>query len=119
MGYSRYDFILTEIPVNRVQRGHTYKLCPYSTAYREKFKFEGDRIVGYNGAQPIYSNGIWVMGNSNDPNFTRAYDGYPCSDHTQMDGRMETTQNPPGFICRDPNCYYYTTVASGERYKEI
>lgn len=119
MGYARYDLSLTEFPKSTNQRGYSHKLCPWSTAYRDKFRYEGNRIVGYNGAQPIYQFGVWVIGNSVDPSFTTEYATYECSDHTFTEGRMEPNQNPPGWICKDPNCCYYTTVASGKRYKEI
>lgn len=124
MGYSRVnilrqDYVRNDLGRNLKQRGYGHKLCPYSIEYREKFKYEGKVITGYNGSDPIYQQGIWVVGNSTDPSFKLEYGTYPCTPHTTTSGRMEYYQNPPGWICRDPNCYYHTTVASGERYREV
>jgi hypothetical protein len=118
MGYARRCFPRPEFTYNDVgknldQRGYCWKLCPWSTAYRERFRYEGLLLV--NGS---YQDGVWVVGNSTDESFRLDYDSYVCSEHTTTSGRMEYFQNPPGWICRDPNCHYFTTMG-GENYREI
>lgn len=115
----RQDYLRNDLGRNLNQRGYCHKLCPYSIEYRDKFRYEGRIITGYNGSDPIYQQGIWVVGNSVDPSFKQEYGTYECSAHTTTSGRMEPLMTPPGWICKDPNCYYYTTVASGSRYKEV
>lgn len=124
MGYSRKNFHRPEFTSETVtwdtnKRGYCWKLCPWSTNYRDQFRYEGEIIVGYNGTTPVYQDGIWVVGNSTDESFKQPFSGYECSEHTTTSGRMEYYQNPPGWICRDPNCYYCNTVVSGEQYREI
>lgn len=124
MGYARrsidrQDYLSNNLGRNLDKRGYDWKLCPWSLEYREKFKYEGRIITGFDGNTPIYEDGIWVVGNSTDPSFKAEYGTYECSIHTTTSGRMETLMTPPGWICRDPNCYYFTTVASGERYREV
>ena len=125
MGYERryiprYDFEHDELLKDLIQPGHSYKLCPWSAEYRDKFQYDGAIITSYDSNnQPVYQNGLWVVGNSVDPSFKQAYASYLCSEHTATSGRMFTLQNPPGWICLDPNCYYYTSINSGERYKEV
>lgn len=124
MGYSRYciprqDYLRNDLGRNLNKRGYCHKLCPWSVEYREKFKYEGRIITGYTGGQPIYQTGLWVVGNSIDSSFKKDYGTYECSLHTTTSGRMEYNSDPPGWQCTDPNCYYFTTVASGKRHREI
>lgn len=106
---------------NLNQRGYCHRLCPYSTEYRERYKFDGEICTGLDAQyRPIMTTDIWVMGNSTNSDFYKAqYAGYLCSDHTTTSGRMVYSSNPPGWICEDPNCYYATTVASGRCYREV
>lgn len=101
--------------------GYCFKLCPYSTAYRDRFKYEGEVCTGFAGDNtPVKQDGVWVMGNSTNPDFHRAdFASYNCSDHTTTSGKMFYTSNPPGWICRDPNCYYTTVVDVGRCYREV
>ena len=103
------------------KRGYSHKLCPYSTEYKEKFKYEGEICTGFDAEnKPIMQDGIWVMGNSVNISFYKAaYATYNSSTHTTTSGRMIYASNPPGWICDDPNCYYITTVASGHCYREV
>lgn len=106
---------------NLKQRGYCHKLCPYSTEYKEKYKYEGEICVGVDADnKPIKQDGIWVMGNSTALTFYKAsYATYESSIHTTTSGRMVYASNPPGWLCDDPNCYYHTTVASGHCYREV
>jgi len=105
---------------NHNQIGYCHKLCPYSTEYKEKFKYEGEICTGFDGTDPIVQDGVWVMGNSVNPSFYRAvYSTYQSSVHTTTSGRMIYVSNPPGWLCDDPNCYYHTTLASGHCYREV
>jgi hypothetical protein len=101
-------------------RGYKFKLCPYSTEYKELYRFDGRIYTGYDGSGQLqYQDGIWVIGNSVNPAFRNAdYITYTSSSHTTTNGRMEYAGNPPGWICRDPNCYFRTTVVSGSCYRE-
>jgi hypothetical protein len=124
MGYARrsivrQDYVRNDLGRNLNQRGYSHKLCPWSQEYRERFKYEGEIVVRYVGNTPVYESGVWVVGNSVDESFKKEYGTYECSPHTTTSGRMEYYQNPPGWICRDPNCYHYTTVTDGERYREV
>jgi hypothetical protein len=99
--------------------GYCHKLCPYSTEYRDRFKYEGTLCLGIVGGQPDYQTGTFVAGNSLDRSlYGVSYASYGCSVHTTTSGRMLYADNPPGWICKDPNCYYHTTVASGKCYRE-
>lgn len=124
MGYARrchlrQEYLRNDLGKNLDERGYCHKLCPWSVEYREKFKYEGRIITGYSGGVPVYQQGIWVVGNSTDSSFKQEYSTYECSAHTTTSGRMEPLMTPPGWICRDPNCYYYTTIVNGERYREV
>lgn len=121
MGWSRYYINYDDLGEDRRGRGYSYKLCPYSTAYRDMWRFEGPLCIGTdNLGNQIFAYGTLVVGNSNNDGFFGAsYDTYECSVHTTTSGRMVTMQNPPGWICDDPNCYYFTTVASGRMYSEV
>jgi hypothetical protein len=101
--------------------GYTYKLCPYSSAYRERFKYEGQLCTGFDAYNvPIYSTGTFVCGNSTDQAFYGLdYVSYPCSEHVTTSGQMLPSSNPPGWVCPDPNCYYTITVESGSPYREV
>jgi hypothetical protein len=105
---------------DKAHRGYGHKLCPYSSQYRDSFKYVGTLVLGIDGSgNPITKTGEMVAGNSLDLSlYGSDYSGYQCSDHTTTEGRMVPSSNPPGFMCRDPNCFYYTTMASGTYYKE-
>jgi hypothetical protein len=122
MGWSRIQVIRNESSgYERLKPGRSYKLCPYSSAYREKFKYTGDVCTGLDvHNNPEYKTGDFVMGNSINPNFFALdYDTYVCSEHTTTSGRMFPAMNPPSWMCEDPNCIYFTTLASGNHYREV
>jgi len=75
--------------------GKTYKKCPYSTSYKTDY----------------YDKGF--LGNSTNPNIP-----VPTSDHIDTEGTMNMAQKCGvwGWVCKDDNCYYYTTY--GKRYFE-
>jgi hypothetical protein len=106
---------------DRNTRGYNYKLCPYSTAYRDQFTYSGTVCTGIalNGAAQNIT-GVFVIGNStNDEFHALPYGSYACSDHSTTGGRMVHVSNPPGWMCDDPNCYYFINTASGRRYREV
>ena len=120
MGWSRLDIDRDLNAKNYNVRGYSHKLCPYSTAYRDKYRYIGEVCTGFVDSTPVKVVGDWVMGNSVNPDFHRAeYATYLCSDHATTSGRMVYASNPPGWRCDDPNCYYFTTVASGRCYREV
>jgi hypothetical protein len=122
MGWARnyYSYDLTNWK-DQVQRGYSYKLCPYSTAYRDKFRYEGTVCTGIalSGATQNIT-GIFVIGNSNNAAFyAKPYDAYECSEHTTTSGRMIPVSNPPGWMCDDPSCFYHTNIDSDRWYREV
>ena len=120
MGWARYYPVYNDLGEDKRKRGYTYKLCPYSTAYRDKFRYDGRLYTGMSGGQSTYIEGIFVAGNSTDRSFFGVeYSSYECSEHTTTSGRMIHASNPPGWMCDDPNCYYFTTVVSGMKYREV
>lgn len=122
MGWARYYYHYDlDNWKDRNARGDEFKLCPYSTTYRDKFRYEGTVCTGIalDGA-PQNITGTFVIGNSVDIAFyALPYDTYVCSEHTTTSGRMVHVSNPPGWMCDDPNCYYFTSIASGRRYREV
>ena len=120
MGWERKHFEYTTLGKDKTKRGYRYKLCPYSCQYRDTYKYTGEFCVGLDSSGvTIKEVGTFVLGNSVNTSFLGVpYDSYICSDHTTTSGRMIPTQNPPGWTCDDPNCYYYTTVAVGQQYRE-
>jgi hypothetical protein len=121
MGYARVE---TPLPAEGLgsttrQPGYTFKLCPYSTQYRNSFTFT-NFIYGFDSnGDPLRESTNVVIGNTtNESLYGLAESTYPCSDHTTTSGRMEYHSNPPGWICRDLSCYYATTVVSGGCYIE-
>jgi hypothetical protein len=95
--------------MTRQRRGHTlygaytWRYCPYSEGwtdgvttlelYKELFYDEGYRGPSTN---PELRSDSWVP--------------FTTSPHTTTSGRMTYKHSGyPGFICWDPNCYYYTT----------
>jgi len=122
MGWSRREDITIDLTgiTDKNQPGYCHKLCPYSTAYRDKYQYTGKICTGMVGGEPQYQTGTFVLGNSNDRTlYGVAYATYECSEHTTTSGRMFYKDNPPGWACKDPACYYHTTVASGECYQEV
>lgn len=86
---------MTKIGGHTPYIGHTWRLCPYSTQYKEMY----------------YDNGY--LGNSLNPDLP-----VPTSDHPTTDGTMISAMRPGvwGFSCLDENCYYFITY--GKRYFE-
>ncbi len=85
------------IGTNKNTPGYSWKICPYSTDFDLSVDLLGNTFVPPN----------WK-----DPSFR--------SVHTVTEGRMFMKSAPrPGFICKDDNCYYYTTIITGSRYFEI
>jgi hypothetical protein len=123
MGWSRHQDSFLDLTdyTDKVKRGASYKLCPWSTAYRELWRYDGEICVGYDSyGNKIMHSGALVVGNStNDQFFGAYYVTYECSEHTTTSGRMIKMQNPPGWVCDDPNCCYFTTIASGTYYSEV
>jgi hypothetical protein len=120
MSWSRHYFYTDDVGEDRRKRGYTHRLCPYSTAYKSKFRFIGTLCTGIINGTPQNISGDFVVGNSSNPDFfVKEYSGYLCSDHTTTSGRMVPTSNPPGVLCEDPACYYFTTIKIGVRYKEV
>jgi hypothetical protein len=120
MGWVRKEYHYTDLGEDLRKRGYSYKLCPYSSEYRDRFRFEGRLYIGASGGQSVYVDGVSVAGNSTDNHFLGLpFDTYPCSVHTTTSGRMIQASNPPGWQCEDPNCYYRTTVVSGMKYREV
>jgi hypothetical protein len=121
MGWTRKTFGLDQVPVDKSPKhGYSYRLCPYSTAYRDEFRHIGTVFTGIINGVPSSVTGDLVVGNSADLTYyATPYNSYPCSDHATTQGRMVPKSNPPGWLCDDPDCYYFTTVVIGERYKEV
>ena len=122
MGWARVwwdDF--DDLGVDKLGRGYSYKLCPWSQEYRDRWIVEGPISVGLDSfGNQIIHDGTLVLGNSVNQDFYGAYYAtYQCSVHTTTSGRMVHSQNPPGWLCDDPSCYYFTTVASGRFYSEV
>lgn len=119
MSWARNYPVYESLGDDKRQRGYTYKLCPYSTAYRDKFRYQGRLYFGVVNGEPSYLDGDFVVGNSTREEFFGLdYSSYACSVHTTTSGRMISTSNPPGWICDDPNCHYVTTVSVGNCYRE-
>jgi len=80
--------------------GHTWKLCPYSTAYYDAYYIDGN------------------IGNSTDDYIRANAPAITTADHLYTEGTMVTWVNgrAPGFMCLDDDCPYY--VANGIRYFE-
>jgi hypothetical protein len=120
MSWARSYFSTDDVGEDLRRRGYSYKLCPYSTAYRDGFKFSGTLCTGVINGEPQCATGEFVVGNStNQEFFAKDYSGYLCSEHTTTSGRMVPKSNPPGWLCEDPNCYYFTTTNVGVHYKEV
>lgn len=77
-------------------RGHTYKLCAYSTEYKTQY----------------YDNGY--LGNSTNPNLPVS-----TTDHLYTEGQMRTAMRGSvwGSMCMDDDCYYFIT--QNKRYFEV
>jgi len=122
MGWARYynSYDLGSW-TDRNTRGYNFKLCPYSTAYRDSFKYEGTVCTGVAlDGTPQNLTGTFVIGNSTSSVFyALPYDTYACSEHTTTSGKMVATSNPPGWICDDPNCHYRINITSGRCYTEV
>jgi hypothetical protein len=119
MSWARHYPFYDDLGEDKRKRGYSYKLCPYSSEYRDKYKYEGRLYTGMSAGQATYIEGIFVAGNSTDRSFFGLdYSSYPCSLHTTTSGRLIQAANPPGWQCEDPNCYYFTTVVSGMKYRE-
>ena len=86
---------------------YCWKFCPYSLDWREHHN-ESD------GYYEVTSGGI-TTGRTRTayrvPNSMQTW-------HNGTKGRMAYHQRGPraGFICVDPDCYYYVTVSSGTGY---
>ena len=120
MGYTRINIPYPAEGVkNHNRKGYEFKLCPYSTAYRDNFTVSGTIITGIDVYyEPIEQTGSFVMGNSTDLSLYGVESStYNCSAHTTMSGRMLMMTNPPGWICEDPSCYFYITY--GRYYTEV
>lgn len=80
--------------------GHTWRLCPYSQAYHDKYYINGEK------------------GNSTDSYIRANAPSINVTEHTTTDGTMVTANSVGvwGFRCTDDNCYYYQTY--GKRHFE-
>ena len=98
-------------------RGYMWRLCPYSTEYAARY-YNRSAIPVDNPLLPVNDN---LPGPSSHPSLaTNSWTALPTSSHSTTSGTMEysTSGGVPGWICKDPNCYYHTTVAPGEWYYE-
>jgi hypothetical protein len=85
---------------------YCWKFCPFSTQWREQ----------HHATEPDTGNEIEL-----DGYYTTTVDGIRVqfkvtslmqTDHSGTKGRMAFHQRGrSGFICVDPNCYYYTTTS--------
>ena len=100
--------------------GYGWKLCPYSNQYRDEYAYPEGYIYGFDANNnPLRYTGVVVVGTTTNSDLQEiGYASYPCSDHTTTSGYMEYSSNPPGWICRDPNCYFSTTVEPDKCYTE-
>lgn len=79
---------------------YTWKICPYSTKYKELFYDLGFRGSSRNSELLVPT---WVP--------------FITTEHTTTDGGMKYKNcGHPGWVCEDPNCYYFLTF--GEKYFE-
>lgn len=121
MGYSTIDtpFPTDEFNSRKRKPGYGFKLCPYSNEYRDIHVFIGDFITGVDANNdPIKVTGSFVLGNSTNTDlFGIPAASYICSEHTTTSGRMMPVSNPPGWVCRDPNCQY--KLNEGKCYTEV
>jgi hypothetical protein len=80
--------------------GHGWKLCPYSTAYYNRYYINGE------------------IGNSTDDYIRNNAPSITTSDHSYTEGTMSTWVKGriPGFMCLDDNCHYFVT--NGKRHFE-
>ena len=120
MSYSRVSTPYPNFGGTIRQQGYTYKLCPYSTQYRDKYTYPEGYIYGFDlDNNPLRTTGVVVVGNTTNENLQNInYTAYQCSDHTTSSGRMDYVSHPPGWICKDPNCYYAVSIANGACYIE-
>lgn len=120
MSYARISTPFSSLGQFRSTRGYCFKLCPYSTAYRDKFTYPAGYIYGLDAnSNPLTWLEEMVIGNTTNSGLQNLpLSGYLCTDHTTTSGRMEYSSHPPGWICKDPNCYYSTVIAIGSCYKE-
>ena len=88
---------------------YCWKFCPYSLEWR---------VTHSGGAVDLQDGYYEVTSGSFTTGRTRTAYRVPESmqtTHAGTKGRMAYHQRGPraGFICVDPDCYYYTTVTSG------
>ena len=85
-----------KVPGHSPTLGHSYKLCPYSTQYKEAY----------------YDHGY--MGNSTSGVLPMSH----TSDHDDTSGTMITSMRARawGFMCMDDDCWYF--LNNGVRYFE-
>jgi hypothetical protein len=103
----------------KVKRGHSYKLCPFSTAYYIAWGLAG--IPDPENPQPEDPRG-----NSRRFPWGSSYTGHlvgvdPITpgEHATTGGGMSMKSRgaAPGFLCKDPACPHFTT--KGFQYFEI
>lgn len=85
-------------------KGYTWRLCPYSTAYRDLFYLAGFRGPSTN---PALQGPAWSA--------------LTTTIHTQTEGRMSFSSvggefGNSGWVCTDPACQFFIT--NGTRYTE-
>ena len=84
------------------ERGYSWKLCPYSTAY----------------ASLYYDNGF--AGPTHNPDITEFnFGGVVTAEHVYTSGTLNIW-NPggnPGWLCMDDDCPYL--ISTGRRYFEL
>jgi len=83
------------------ERGYCWKLCPYSTAYFNKY----------------YANGFAGQTTSPDIDDTN-FMSVVTSDHPYTNGtmNMQVSRGVPGWICMDDACQYF--IDNGVRFFE-
>ena len=83
--------------------GYGWKLCPYSTQYKEEYY--DNNIPGPSNHSALFHNPSWSA--------------LTTTDHPTTSGTMVyRNQGAPGWACTDTNCYYYTTVKPGQYFFE-
>lgn len=82
---------------------YSWKKCPYSIKYKEEYY--DNELPGPSNNPALHNNPSWSPLN--------------VTEHTTTSGSMSYKYSGgPGWICKDPNCYYYTSINPGVPYFE-
>jgi hypothetical protein len=94
----------TDFMTGRKERGYSWKLCPFSREWRAKYA----DVNGGNGYYRTVVSGTYQF--LEVPSSEQTW-------HTTTNGHMRGQSKY--YICDDSACYYYTTVNSGTKFKEV